>query len=51
MNDFIGIDHSRLRSENVSVWAAKRRAKNHEDKAVLPRTGELLELRIKEVMC
>lgn len=33
MNDFIEIDHSRLRSENVSVCAAEKGAKNHKDRS------------------
>lgn len=37
MNDFIEIDHSRLRSENVSVCATKKRAKKpHEDRNISP---------------
>lgn len=36
MNDFIEIDHSRLRSENVSVCATKEGAKNHKDRSSLP---------------
>lgn len=33
MNDGIELDHSRWIAEHVSVCAAKRRAKNHEDRS------------------
>lgn len=46
---FIELDHSRWTAEHVSVGAAKRRVKNHEDRSSFSQNWWAAE--VKKVMC